>query len=435
MATWKILVVEDDPFQAMLLLDALSQLRAEILQAGNGMEALHVARQGGPDLILLDAVLPDMDGFQVARGLKGDPTTRDIPLIFLTARDRIDDKLKGLEIGADDYITKPFHFEELLARVRRVLQRAGRRRAAPPPPAEPLLKGRLEAMSLTNLIQMLDLDRKSGELVLTRGEERGQIYFEEGQITHALQGGRRGEAAIYRLLTWTGGEFELVAPRNPAPEDARVQQSNQTLLMEGARRMDEAEVLKSRVADVTARFRIAPVFLKALDRRQVPPEVRRFVQLFDGNRTLAQVIEQSGLDDLAGLELAQRLDAAGLFEKGAEQKRDAARASADLPIRYQSLKAFLQTNWCNISGTGMFLRTGRPLPVGEVMVLTFQLPDSPRVIKVIGKVVWSSEIAQEGTPAGMGIRFLDLDDPSRDAIEAFVQDHVLSRLFPEQPPA
>ncbi|MBF0169873.1 MAG: response regulator [Nitrospinae bacterium] len=114
----KILIVDDDPNIALLVQMALSKNRDYVTDiASDGLQALAKVAASPPDLILLDIMMPGMDGFEVCRRIKGDEKTRLIPVIMITAKSEIADKLKGIEIGANDYITKPFNPEELLARV------------------------------------------------------------------------------------------------------------------------------------------------------------------------------------------------------------------------------------------------------------------------------------------------------------------------------
>lgn len=113
----KILVVEDDVTTLDLLVTYLSKHNFEIITARSGTMGLRRARHVLPHLILLDVMLPEMDGFEVCRQLKSNPATRDIPVIFLTVRASHLDSFKGFDIGAADYIIKPFHPQDLLARV------------------------------------------------------------------------------------------------------------------------------------------------------------------------------------------------------------------------------------------------------------------------------------------------------------------------------
>jgi two-component system, OmpR family, response regulator len=120
----QVLVVDDEPNIRELLQVALKFHGCSVLTAANGKDALRQAESGQPDLIVLDVMLPDMDGFEVCRRLRA--AGNEVPVIFLTARDTSSDTVTGLAIGGDDYVTKPFSVEALVARVRAVLRRASR---------------------------------------------------------------------------------------------------------------------------------------------------------------------------------------------------------------------------------------------------------------------------------------------------------------------
>ena len=124
MATRTILVVDDEPGIVAIARDYLDRAGFRVVAASDGLTALRLARAERPSLLVLDLMLPGMDGLDVARALREDPATRALPIIMLTARVEEADRLIGLELGADDYITKPFSPRELVARVRAVLRRA-----------------------------------------------------------------------------------------------------------------------------------------------------------------------------------------------------------------------------------------------------------------------------------------------------------------------
>ena len=119
--TKKILVCDDEPYILMALTDAVEMEGYECVTAINGREALQKARETLPDLIMLDIMMPFMDGFEVCRELKADATTRDIPVIMLTAKSQQVDIQKGKDAGADDYITKPFRPSTLRKKFNEVL--------------------------------------------------------------------------------------------------------------------------------------------------------------------------------------------------------------------------------------------------------------------------------------------------------------------------
>jgi len=124
--THRVLVVEDDPDIALLLARSLTRAGYAVDQLSNGADALVALRQSLPDLLLLDLMLPGLDGIEICRALRADPFTAALPIIMLTARAEESDRIVGLELGADDYITKPFSPNELVARVRALLRRTAR---------------------------------------------------------------------------------------------------------------------------------------------------------------------------------------------------------------------------------------------------------------------------------------------------------------------
>jgi len=125
----RLLVVEDDPNILELLSASLRFAGFEITTATTGSEAVTQASRVRPDLVVLDVMLPDLDGFEVVKKLRAQGGR--VPVVFLTARDAIDDKIRGLTLGGDDYVTKPFSLEELTARIRAVLRRTGGDSAPP----------------------------------------------------------------------------------------------------------------------------------------------------------------------------------------------------------------------------------------------------------------------------------------------------------------
>ncbi len=135
-ASKRILVVDDEKKIVALVKAYLEQAGYHVFIAGDGQEALHIARRERPDLIILDLMLPKLDGWEVSRILRQES---QVPIIMLTARVEDTDKIVGLELGADDYVTKPFNPRELVARVRSVLRRA----QGPPLAAEVLRVGEL----------------------------------------------------------------------------------------------------------------------------------------------------------------------------------------------------------------------------------------------------------------------------------------------------
>ena len=126
----RILVVDDEANIAQLLATSLKYAGFEVRTADNGVDALETARTFGPDLLLLDVMMPGLDGFDVLRSLRGGGNRT--PVLFLTARDAAEDRVAGLTLGGDDYVTKPFSLEEVVARIRAILRRTAATTARAP---------------------------------------------------------------------------------------------------------------------------------------------------------------------------------------------------------------------------------------------------------------------------------------------------------------
>jgi two-component system copper resistance phosphate regulon response regulator CusR len=118
-----ILVIEDEPKTGDYLQRGLAESGFAVRLARNGRDGLAIVREEEIELVVLDVMLPRMDGWQVLEALRANPDTEQIPVLFLTARDEVEDRVRGLELGADDYLVKPFAFVELVARIRTLLRR------------------------------------------------------------------------------------------------------------------------------------------------------------------------------------------------------------------------------------------------------------------------------------------------------------------------
>jgi len=199
----KILVVEDEPDLLMGLKDNLEYDGYKVVTAGDGLAALGAIQREAPDLMVLDLMLPKLDGFEVCRRLRGRQV--DIPIIILTAKSQETDKLLGLELGADDYITKPFSLRELSARIKAVL----RRRA----PADKLHSYKVAGVRVDF--------RKS---LAQRGEETIELTHYELEILRLLILNKEQPVSRERVLNEVWGYQSLPATRTVDNHIVRLRQ-------------------------------------------------------------------------------------------------------------------------------------------------------------------------------------------------------------------
>lgn len=167
----KILVIEDETRAAEYIRQGLAESGHAVEVAHNGTDGLHAAMNGDHDLIVLDVMLPGIDGLAVLSALR---TSKQVPVLMLTARDRVDDKVRGFDLGADDYLVKPFQFPELLARVRALLKR---NQVAP---ADPVVRvADLEIDPIRHRAirsgQRIDLSAKEFALLSLLAQRTGQV--------------------------------------------------------------------------------------------------------------------------------------------------------------------------------------------------------------------------------------------------------------------
>jgi phosphate regulon transcriptional regulator PhoB len=185
MKTRNVLVVDDEPDIVELVSYNLTKEGFEVSSASDGEEALNRIRKDGFDFLILDLMLPGIQGMELCRILRSDPKTKDLPIIMLTAKGEEVDRVLGLEIGADDYITKPFSPRELVARVRAVLRRISEKTAEDKTIRLGNLLINRETYSVTKDDRPLALSSTEFKLFLYLVERRGKV-FSRGQLLDAV---------------------------------------------------------------------------------------------------------------------------------------------------------------------------------------------------------------------------------------------------------
>src|ERR1700689_4161040 len=211
MAKKKLLLVDADPRSLRVLEVSLKKAGYSVTTAEDGLDALAKGEVSSPDLVLSDTRLPNLDGYAFVQKLKAKPEWANIPVVFLTNQKSVEDKIRGLELGVEDYLTKPIFVRELLARVNLLLARRTQENIATraAPGGRTRFSGSIQDMAVVDLLQTFEVSRKSGVVHLSNGHQRAKIYFRDGKIVDAEVGRLRGEEAVYRTLIWNEAEFEV----------------------------------------------------------------------------------------------------------------------------------------------------------------------------------------------------------------------------------
>ncbi|MDZ7377125.1 MAG: response regulator, partial [candidate division KSB1 bacterium] len=306
-----VLVADGDAKNLQILKENLEASGFTVITASNGNKAWEEIQQSPPQLVLTEVNLPGLTGFQLLERLQADPNTKSIPLIFLTNQRDIQQRVRGFELGAKDYLVKPLHVKEVVAHIRMVLRRLERRKSEQLD-AYMRFSGRLDQLTLADLIESFGVERKTGVLTLSNGRRTGQVYFRDGAVVNASLGDIKQEPAIYQMLTWNRGYFTMVFKEIDVPDEISV--SNLGLLLHGIKRLELREQLISQLSSPRTAFTITPTFRMLIQKRRVNGEIANFVKLFDGKREVDQIIEDSGLDDLVALKRIVRLYQQGFIK-------------------------------------------------------------------------------------------------------------------------
>ncbi len=309
-----ILVADGDPKNLQILRENLESSGFEVIVAADGVQAWQKISAGLPDLILSEVNLPQLDGFQLLEKLKADPATSAIPLMFLTNRRELQDRVRSLRGGVKDYMIKPLHVKEVLARIRMILRRMERLKEDEVETSHKLV-GRLEEFSPVDLIESFGVERKTGILTLRNENNRsGEIYFREGAVVNSSLGNLKAEKAVYQMLPWKHGHFTMIFKDLSVADEISV--SNLGLLLQGFKRMEERERLFKLLPSPETTFATTETFRTILTKRELAPEVAKFISLVDGRHDILQIIDESTYDDIKSLERLVKLYQQGFIKPG-----------------------------------------------------------------------------------------------------------------------
>jgi CheY-like chemotaxis protein len=295
----KILIADPDVEGVRALSRALRQKGYQVHYAVDGSKALELAVLRHPDLALFDDACRLLDPRTFTSILRSNPRTADIP-VLLTGRSFDAERLRGWR---DGFLKKPYNQDELLARVDQIFRRA---EAASQLRGQREIEGTLSQLSIADLMQILALNRRTGKLSLVRGTDRGEIHVADGKPVNARAGAVEGEKALFRLLSWTEGSFELHASA-PAGKP-RINRSMDEALLEAMRHGDEVGRLLPSLPPRNVWLHVPPDVERPPDPHPVTAQV---LEALAQPRTMAELLDLAPATDL---ELLSALSA--LMQKG-----------------------------------------------------------------------------------------------------------------------
>jgi CheY-like chemotaxis protein len=190
-----------------------------------------------PDLLVCDYRMPGMDGRQLVEKLRSRPATANFSSVLMASKVDIAERLSPQD-AADDYLEKPFFLKDATRRIKRTIDRIALEKLAKTAPKDGVVRGSLSQMNVIDLMQSLEMGRKSCQLSLSNEGDKCEVFFAEGQVKHATYGALVGDEAVFKVLRWTGGNFQLDFEGKTGKETTQL--NTQGLLMEGLRLLDES---------------------------------------------------------------------------------------------------------------------------------------------------------------------------------------------------
>jgi len=234
----KVLVVDDNALVLDLLMRGLGP-HCDTHAASDGADALLKIIDDPPDLVVCDYRMPGLDGRQLYEKLRGRAQTKQIPFIFLASKGDIEEKLRPIVEGVEEFIPKPFFLKDLVRRAKKVIDRLQLEKLQNRAVRPGVIQGRLEEMSILDLMQSLEMGQKSCELTIRHGDETCVMGFGTGHCKDARLGDIEGEPAVFRAVRWSDGDFEINFNAQASRET--ISRTTTGLLMEAFRLADEEQ--------------------------------------------------------------------------------------------------------------------------------------------------------------------------------------------------
>ena len=234
----RVLVIDDNALILDLLMKGLAP-HCETQAAADGGDALLKIVDDPPDLILCDYRMPGLDGRQLYEKLRARKQTKQIPFIFLASRSDVEEKLRPIVEGVEEFVVKPFFLKDLVRRTKKVIDRLHLEKLQNRAVRPGVIQGRLEEMSILDILQSLEMGQKSCRLTIRREMDTCELFFSGGQCDDGQLGPLEGEEAVFHAMRWPGGDFEI--DFNSSPARTTISRTTTGLLMEGLRLMDEGQ--------------------------------------------------------------------------------------------------------------------------------------------------------------------------------------------------
>lgn len=300
----KIVYVDNDTNNIVPLRSEFEKAGFDIICWDDAQKALEAIKNQQVDLVICETELPQMDGHGFFKKIRSMEALKATPFIFISSQKRVDDRIKSMELGVDDYIIKPFSIEEIIARVKALFKEIAFLGDTNHQPDKGF-SGNLTEMNLVDLIQTLELGKKSAVLNLKHDSASGFVYIKSGEVIDASLESLPAEQALLRMFTWTIGNFyvEMIA----VDRDRTIKMANKELITIGLRRINQWQQIKEGLPPLNT------VVIKTdlNHSAELSEEEKQLIIAMNEKNMIYELVQKCKCDDLKALELIK-----GLINKG-----------------------------------------------------------------------------------------------------------------------
>jgi len=300
----KIVYVDNDTNNIVPLRSEFEKAGFDIICWDDAQKAFEAIKNQQVDLVICETELPQMDGHGFFKKIRSMEALKATPFIFISSQKRVDDRIKSMELGVDDYIIKPFSIEEIIARVKALFKEIAFLGDTNHQPDKGF-SGNLTEMNLVDLIQTLELGKKSAVLNLKHDSASGFVYIKSGEVIDASLESLPAEQALLRMFTWTIGNFyvEMIA----VDRDRTIKMANKELITIGLRRINQWQQIKEGLPPLNT------VVIKTdlNHSAELSEEEKQLIIAMNEKNMIYELVQKCKCDDLKALELIK-----GLINKG-----------------------------------------------------------------------------------------------------------------------
>ncbi|HPG38661.1 MAG TPA: response regulator [bacterium] len=306
-----ILIIDKDPKNQKVLENNFADSGYKVELAGTNTVAMQLIQTKPFDVVLTELSTTGIDGYSLLEAIHKLKLNKEIPVVVISQKNDIWNRVKCLKNGAKDYIVKPIHIRELVARVNMLLSRI-ERKSAEASILKKKFSGKLQDINLFDLVKVFGIEKKTGILtLLNENGFTGQIFFEDGNIISANTLSLKGEEAVFKMMTWNKGRFSMHFCDIDVIDETRV--SNLAILLQGAMRMEQRENLLKKLPSLEVVITTTPNFNKIISKHDLNSDLQYFLELFDGKRTLGEIIQASKDDEIKTLKKILQLNQLGFL--------------------------------------------------------------------------------------------------------------------------